>query len=375
MRRRPPKLVHLKRKDRQEMQRILGDGRTEQRVARRCRVLLAMEKPDTVVDALTHQVRMTRTGVWYVCRRYESAGLDAVYDTPRPGRPREISELERVAIQQLACCELNGLKLELTHWSTRSLTVMARERLHRPQLAHSTVSLILRDADLKLHHSRYWITPTLDAEFVRRATRILWLYERVNWLLAHDEIVIAIDEKPNLQALERARATQPMRAGRSERQEFEYKRHGTVNFLVVLILHDGKMRACCLEQNDSEHLCRALPKLLAPFRKWRRVHLIWDGGPSHASSATRTFLRAYDDWLRVLFMPPHSEWLNQAELLLKSFTTYYLRRGSWCGRQELIDHLQDSVPEYNRWFAHPINWKWTRRDLRDWVEWKTAGLG
>lgn len=374
MRRRPPKLVRLKRADRQEMQRLLGDGRTEQRVARRCRVLLDMEDPDTLVDDLTHEVRMTRTGVWYVCRRYESAGLDAVYDAPRTGRPREISELERVTIQQLACCELNGLNLELTHWSTRSLTVMARERLHRPQLAHSTVSLILRDADLKLHHSRYWITPTLDAEFVRRATRILWLYERVQWLLAHDELVIAIDEKPNLQALERARPTQPMRAGHGERQEFEYTRHGTVNFLVVLILHSGKMRACCLEQNDSEHLCRALPKLLTPLRKWRRVHLIWDGGPSHASAATRTFLRSYDSWLRVLFTPPHSEWLNQAELLLKSFTTYYLKRGSWRSRQELIDHLYDSAPEYNRWFAHPINWKWTRRDLRDWVEWKTAGL-
>jgi len=166
MRRRPPKHIHLERTDRQEIQRLLRDGRTEQRVARRCRVLLAMENPETLVDDLTHEVQMTRTGVWYVCRRYELAGLDAVYDAPRTGRPREISELERVAIQQLACCDLHGLKLELTHWSTRSLAAMARQRLHRPRLAHSTVSLILREADLKLHHSRYWITPTRDAHFV-----------------------------------------------------------------------------------------------------------------------------------------------------------------------------------------------------------------
>lgn len=374
MRRRPPKVVQLERAERQEMQCLLGDGRTEQRVARRCRVLLAMEDPETIIDNLAHEVRMTRTGVWYVCRRYESAGLDAIYDAPRTGRPREISELERVAIEQLACCELQGLKLELTHWSTRSLTAFARERLHRPQLAHSTVSLILRDAKLQLHRSRYWITPTLNAEFVRRATRILWLYERVKWLLAHDEIVIAVDEKPNLQALERARPKQRIRHGQIERQEFEYERHETVNFLVILVLHNGEMRACCLEKNDSEHLCRALPKLLAPFRKWRRVHLIWDGGPSHASAATQTFLRSYGAWLRVLFTPPHAEWLNQAELLLKSFTMHYLKRGSWRSRQELIDHLYDSAPEYNRLFARPINWTWTRRDLRDWVEWKTSGL-
>jgi transposase len=374
MRRRPPHAIHLTKAERKELRRILHDGRTEQRIARRSRILLAMEHPRTLVDDLAQRVAMTPTGVWYVCRRYETCGLDALYDAPRAGRPREISELERIAIEQLACCELHGLKLELTHWSTRSLTTMARQRLQRPHLAHSTVALILRDADLKLHHSRYWITPTLDAEFVRRATCIVWLYERVQWLLAHDEIVIAIDEKPNLQALERARPKQPMRAGQGERQEFESKRHRIVYFLVVLILHSGEMRACCLEQNDSEHLGRALPKLLAPFRKWRRVHLIWDGGPSHASAPTRTFLRSYDSWLRVLFTPPHSEWLNQAELLLKSFTVHYLKRGSWRSRQELIDHLYASVPEYKRLFAHPINWKWTRRDLRDWVEWKLSGL-
>lgn len=374
MRRRPPKLVRLERADRREMQRLLGDGRTEQRVARRCRVLLAMADSETIVDDLTREVRMTRTGVWYICRRYERAGLEAIYDAPRTGRPCEISELERVAIQQMACCEFQGLKLELTHWSTRSLAAIARKRLHRPQLAHSTVSLILHDAQLQPHRNQSWITPTLNADFVRRATRILWLYERVKWLLAHDEIVIAVDEKPNLQALERARPTQGMRSGQIERREFEYVRHETVNFLAVLILHSGEMQACCLDKNDSEHLCRALPRLLDAFRPWRRVHLIWDGGPSHASAATSTFLRSYGTWLRVLFTPAHAEWLNQAELLLKNFSLHYLKRGSWRSRQELIDHLYASAPEYNRLFAHPINWKWTRRDLRDWVAWKTSGL-
>jgi len=318
MRRRPPKLIRLEQADRQEMQRSLGDGRTEQRVARRCRVLLAMADSETVVDDLTREVRMTRTGVWYVCRRYERVGLEAIYDAPRTGRPCEIPELERVAIQQLACCELQGSKLELTHWSTRSLAAIARKRLHRPQLALSTVSLILRDAQLQPHRSQSWITPTLNADFVRRATRILWLYERVQWLLAHDEIVIAVDEKPNLQALERARPIRGMHPGQIERREFEYVRHETVNFLAVLILHSGEMQACCLDKNDSEHLCRALPKLLDAFRQWRRVHLIWDGGPSHGSAATDTFLRSYGSWLRVLFTPTHAEWLNQAELLLKN---------------------------------------------------------
>lgn len=317
---------------------------------------------------------MTRTAVWYIGRCYGQAGLEAIYDAPRTGRPREISELERVAIQQLACCELQGLKMELTHWSTRSLTTIARQRLHRPHLACSTVSLIPLDAQLQPHRSQAWITSTLTADFVPRATRILWLYGRVQWLLAQDELVLAVVEKPNLQAREGARPTQAMQLGQIERSEFEYVRHGTVNFLALLILYSGEMRACCLEKNDSEHLCQALPKLLGPFRRWRRVHLIWDGGPSHTSRATQSFLRSYDTWLRVLFTPAHAEWLNQAELPLKNFSLHYLQRGSWRSQQELIDHQYASAPEYNRWFAHPINWKWTRRDFRGWVAWKSPGL-
>lgn len=374
MRRRSPKIIRLSKADRHEIERLLRDGRTEQRVARRGRVLLAMQAPRTLVTDLGEQVGMTRTGIWFLCRRYEAAGLNAIYDAPRSGRPRDISALERVAIEQLACCEPAGLGLKRTHWSTRSLATIAVKRGLLPRIAHSTVSLILRDADLQPHRSRYWITPTLDAEFLHRAGRILWRYERVNARWDQDEIVLALDEKPNLQALERVRPTQAMRPGQIERQEFEYIRHGIVNFLVLLNGYNGQMQSCCLDKNDSEHLCRALPKLLRPYRQFRRVHLIWDGGPSHISATTQAVLRSYAPWLRVLFTPVHASWLNQAELLLKSFEVRYLKRGEWASRQAMIDHLSASTPEYNRLWAHPITWSWTRRDLHEWAEKKTAGL-
>jgi hypothetical protein len=367
-------LIRLTDADRNKLQRIVRDGRTEQRVARRSRILLAMENSETIVENLAEQVAMTPTGVWYVCRRYETCGLDAIDDAPRSGRPREISALERVAIEQLACCEPAGLGLKMTHWSTRSLARIAAERGIRPKIAHSTVSLILRDADLQPHRNRYWITPTLNAEFLERASRILWCYERVDWLIKRDEVIIALDEKPNIQALERAAPKQLMRPGQIERQEFEYVRHDTVNFLVALIVHNGEMRGWCLERNDSEHLCQVLPELFRQFREARRIHLIWDGGPSHISATTQAVLRSYGPWVRVLFTPAHASWLNQAELLLRSFDARYLKRGSWNSRQALIEHLYASWPEYNRLFAHPINWSWTRRDLHKWAERKTSGL-
>lgn len=157
-----------------------------------------MSRAKTIVEDLAHQVRMTRTGIWYVCRRYEQVGLDAIYDAPRAGRPREISALQRVAIEQPACCDPAGPGLNLTHWSTRTLAQIANARGIRRKIPHSTVSLILRNADLQPHRSRYLITPTLNAEFLERASRILWLYERVNWLMERDELVLVLDEKPNL---------------------------------------------------------------------------------------------------------------------------------------------------------------------------------
>lgn len=375
MRRRKPNTIKISRAEQQELQRLLGDGRTQQRVVRRAQVLLAMTNPKTVVAELSQKVQMSRIGIWYLCRRYETSGLSAIYDRLRSGRPRQISALERVAIEQLACSEPSGVGLEMTHWSTRSLAKVAVQEGLVPHIAHSTVSLILRDADLQPHRHRYWITPTLDAAFLEQASRILWIYERIETLRAQNEIALALDEKPNIQALQRTHPTQPMRAGQIERQEFEYERHGVVNFLALLNLYNGKMRSCCLEKNDSEHLCKSLPALSHPFHSFNRVHLIWDGGPSHVSAATNAFLKSrYGNWLRVVPTPAHSSWLNQAEILLKCFDLRYLQRGNWTSRQHLIDHLYASTPEYNRLWAQPINWSWTRRDLRDWAQKKSAGL-
>ncbi len=267
----------------------------------------------------------------------------------------------------LACCDPLGLGLHMTHWSRRSLAQEAEERGLVPAIAHSTVSLILRAADLQPHRSRYWKTPTLNAAFIKRAAQILWCYENASDLAAKHEVVLCLDEKPNIQVLERRRPTQPMRAGQIERQEFEYIRHGTVNFLVALVVHTGKMRGWCLDRNDGEHLRAVLPELFRQHRRARRVHLIWDGGSSHTAEETTTWLRLRYPHVRTLVTPPHSSWLNQAELLLRAFSERFLKRGNWKSRRQLIEHLDASWREYDERFAHPFAWSWTRSKMRRWV--------
>jgi hypothetical protein len=287
---------------------------------------------------------------------------------PVPVARGSFPPLQRVEVERLACCEPAGVGLHMTHWSTRSLARAAQLRGIVPTIAHSTVALILRDAELQPHRSRYWKTPTPDDTFRDKAAKVLWCYENAHALEQRGEVVLCVDEKPNIQALERRCPTRPMKPGLIQRQEFEYVRHGTVNFLAKLVVHTGKMRGWCLDRNDSASLRAILPQLLWEHRDARRIHLIWDEGSSHIAHPTRSFLRSYYPRVRVLFTPAHASWLDQAELLLRAFGARYLQRGDWASRSELIDHLNASWPEYNRLYAHPFTWSWTRSKMRRWVD-------
>ena len=367
MRGRQPHRLVLTGDDRARLRRVVCDGRSEQRVARRARILLAMELDAAVEDVAEH-FDVSRKTVWSLCRRYEERGLKAVSDAPRTGRPRVLTPMQRVGIEQLACCTPAGVGLHMTHWSDRSLAQVAVQRGIVPHIAYSTVALILRQATLQPHRSVYWKTPTLNQEFVDRASKILWCYEHIGQLWQQGELVIALDEKPNLQELEREVPTRPMIPGHPEHFEFEYIRHGTVNLVVALWVHDGRMAIWCIDRNDSSHLRSVLQGLFATCSRAERVNLIWDGGSSHTSAETKGTLRYYGDWVRPLLTPAHASWLNQAELLLRAFSARYLERGDWESRQRLIQHLEAAEGEYNALYAHPFNWSWTTRQMVEWVD-------
>jgi hypothetical protein len=281
--------------------------------------------------------------------------------------------LERVRIERVACTEPTAYGLHLTRWDCRSLQQVVIERAIVDTIHYTTVARILASASLQPHRHRYWKTATIDEEFTRRAAQILWCYERVARLYQRGEVIICVDEKPNIQAIERGAPTQPMRPGQITRREFEYIRHGTVVLLVAFNVFDGMMWACCLDANDHEHFLWALRQIAGRWGRVRRIHLIMDNGPSHIDSHTRQYLATHPRF-RPLYTPVHASWLNQAELLLRAFTDKYLKHFEAASRQHLIDHLNASWPEYNQWFAHPFNWSWTRRQMHEWASKKHSSI-
>jgi len=266
---------------------------------------------------------------------------------------------------QLACLEPVAKGLHITHWSSEDLARQAVVDGIVDTISPRTVRQILHDVDLQPHRTRYWKTSRLDATFKERAEKVLWCYGNARRLAARGLWVVCVDEIPNFQILER----RPIRRsipGSVEHQEFEYTRHGTMNLLLFLIVHTGRMELAVEAKKDAEHYIQELTAFRRRHRGLKGVFLIQDGDPSHTAGATATYWLASRPWWRPRFTPAHASWLDQAELLIHAFGGRYLKRTSWGSREQLLDHLKVAWPEYNRLYAHPFEWYWTNHQMRQW---------
>ncbi len=280
---------------------------------------------------------------------------------------------ERKAIEDLACCEPIMIGRPLTHWSHRSLAQAAIEQEEVESISHVTVGGILREKDLHPDRFRSWKTTIWNEEAIERTLKILWYYRRIQSLWERGEVLLAVDEMPNLQVLERAAPKQLMRSGQIERQEFNYHRHGTIILLAGMTLYTGHMWAECLDKNDGEHFRPAIRRWLHPYSWAKRIHIVMDNWSSHISGETTEFFEDLSPRVHVLLTPANASWLNQAEALLEAFGERYLVRGSWCNRPAMIQHILDSTRDYNQHFAHPFDWQWTAHDFLYWLN-NTPGL-
>lgn len=273
--------------------------------------------------------------------------------------------LQRAQLVELACLEPVARGLHITHWSSEDLAKQAVADGIVSQISARMVRKILNEVDLQPHRTRYWKTSRLDSQFKGRAEKILWCYANAERLSRRGIWVVCVDEMPNLQVLER----HPLRRaipGSIEQQEFEYIRHGTVNLLMFLVVHTGRMEAMSLECKDAVHYIAALKRFRRHHRHLRGIFLIEDGDPSHTADKTQQYFAESSSYWRPRPTPVHASWLNQAELLIDTFASRYLKRQSFVSRPSLIEHVAQSFPEYNQRYAHPFEWTWTNQKMRRW---------
>lgn len=365
MRGRKPRPFSLDPADRATLHQVARSRTLTFLSVEHARIVLAVADGQRIQDvARLHQCDPAT--VWRLCRRYEQGGLPRLLnDLPRCGCPQRISPLQRAQLVELACLEPIAEGLHITHWTSTDLARQAVADGIVGDISPATVRRILQSVDLQPHRTRYWRTARLDDQFKQRAEKVLWCYANAARLAQRGIWVVCADEMPNLQVLER----QPIRRaipGSIEQQEFEYTRHGTVNLLLFLVVHTGRMDLAVLPTNNAVHYIGALKRFRRRHRHLEGVFLVHDGGASHIAGATADYMAECGGWWHPRLTPAHASWLDQAEMLINAFKGHYLRRGSWTDREELVAHVSAAWPEYNERYAHPFRWTWTNPQMRQW---------
>ena len=282
-----------------------------------------------------------------------------------PGGQPGFPPLQRAQIVRLACLEPIAKGLHITHWTSQDLAWQAVQEGIVPVISDRTVRGILHRVDLQPHRTRYWRTSRIDAQFKERAEKVLWCYANAERLARQGFWVVCADEKPNFQVLERHPNRHSI-PGSIGQREFDYTRHGTVNILVFLVVHSGRMEAVCFDAKSAGRYVRELRAFRHRHRHLRGIYLIHDNDPTHTAAHTKDYLTGCSGWWRSRFTPVHASWLDEAELLLGAFGYHYLKRGSWRNRAEFIDYVEDAWPEYNQLYAHPFEWTWSSQKMRQW---------
>lgn len=272
-------------------------------------------------------------------RRFLQQGLAGLHGELRPGRPRSISDEQVAALIRKT---LRAGPKSSTHWSCRSLAVQTR-------LSKTTVHRIWRAFGLQPHRQRHFQL-SKDPFFVEKVRDIVGLY-----LNPPDKaVVLCVDEKSQIQALERSQPLLPMGLGYVEGVTHNYIRHGTTTLFAALDLATGTVLGQCQRRHRHQEYLRFLREIDANVPARFTVHLIVDNYATHKHPRVLRWLAAHPRY-QVHFTPTYASWLNQVEIWFHMITQKAIRRGTFRSVKELVAKIEHFVQTYNA-KANPFIW-------------------
>ena len=337
---RPKKLqLTISESQRKELEEIVK-GRKNRSLLFRARVILKCSEgmSNTAVAAAT---RTTPATVGYWRNRFIRGGVGALWDEPRPGAPRKIGDEK---VEEVVRMVLETKPKGATHWSTRMLA----ENLG---LSQSTVGRIWRAFGLKPHRSETFQI-SKDPYFIEKVRDIAGLYMSppVNAL------VLCVDEKSQIQALNRTQPILPMRPSQVERHTPEYQRNGTTSLFAALDIATGNVMGKCFRRHRTTEFRKFLEYIDTQVPQDLEVHLIMDNYCTHKAAPIKRWLLRRPRY-HLHFTPTHSSWLNQIERWFALLSERQIKRSSHHTVQELETAIVEFIQTHN---ADPKPFQWTK---------------
>lgn len=313
-------------------------GKTEQRLAQRANVILHSAQGLTVRE-VSKRSGISPQNLTKWKKRFIEMGIDGLMDERRPGRPKTISPKQRLRVTELATSKPPKGR---SSWTVRSLA-------EHSGLSATTVHRILNEGQLKPHKVEYWRGRSPDPEFEKKQAAILGLYLEP----PDNALVLCVDEKSQIQALDRTQPQLPMRPGNLRRQTASYKRNGTTCLLAALSVHDGEITARCRDKNDHQSFLSFLKTL---YRKYpgKQLFVICDNLSVHKHHEVKAWAEKRRR-LTIMLTPTYASWLNQVEIFFNIFTKAVLKGAVWVSKKQLIDQSMFYIRKYNE-EARPFAW-------------------
>ena len=307
-------------------------------LARRARVILALAEGDSYAE-IRRAWGVTDAYIARWKQRVVAAGLPALGDLPRSGRPDRLDH--RVEARILAKTQ-EPPPAPLTHWTTRRMGQLIG-------VSYVTVHRVWRRAGLKPHRLEHYVVSD-DPDFETKAADVIGLYLTP----PANAVVFSVDEKTAIQALDRLDRRLPLSPGRAERHGFEYKRNGTLSLYAALEVGTGHVEGMTTSRHTSAEFVRFLDRLLATQSRRREIHIIADNLSAHKTKAVTAWLTAHPR-VHMHYTPTYSSWLNQVELWFAKIERDMIARGIFTSVGDLRRKLMQYIRLHNK-TCQPIQW-------------------
>lgn len=346
---RPATQVVLSDGEREQLEAVVRAQTSNQRDVRRARVILAAASgEDTVAIAARLGHSTSTVSRWR--KRFGTSGMQGLLDLHRSGRPARITPMQRCEIIA-AACEPPPQEEGLTGWTMARLRDEILRQGIVEELSVTHLGTLLSRMDLKPHKTQMWLH-SRDPLFREKVAEIVELYLNP----PSDAVVVSIDEKTGMQAVERKYKDEPARPGRLARREFEYIRHGTQALIAAFEITTGEVLGQCGPTRTGNDL-EAFMERLAVRYPTGTVHVIWDNLNTHVDRQRwAAFNARHGGRFAFHFTPKHASWVNQIELWFGIFGKRSLRNASLRSTAELQALVGAFIERWNTKDKHPFSW-------------------